>query len=146
MRCDAQSCTVAATGGVLVRATGALEEDWSSGQQATTGHQTHRERERFFGGCSDPASHPPERWHLWIDQTGVCELSSLCNPCIVFHVKDAMCAGDTENTGCVKRTSQPCCITPAEDSLILNWAKTRRYKIRNHHRLCLFIIRAIYLQ
>lgn len=54
MRCDAQSRSVAATGGVLVRATGAQEKDRSGGQQALPGAFTHGDRERFLGATLSP--------------------------------------------------------------------------------------------
>lgn len=55
-RCDAQSCTVAATGDVLIPATGAQEEDYRSGQRVFPGHRTHRETGRFSRGAVFPLS------------------------------------------------------------------------------------------
>lgn len=74
VRCDAHSCTVAATGGVLVPATGAAEEEKRRAERRSAGCQraldTPRKRALILEGDAQPSppSHPSKRWHLWIDQ------------------------------------------------------------------------------
>lgn len=110
VRGDAQSCTVAATGGVRVRATGApgggpgrrtgAEASFSLSLfylffppffYRTLDTHTHTVKESaFLGGCSAPASHSPRAMASTDRSTGARELSSLYNPCNVVHVTDTM--------------------------------------------------------
>lgn len=136
------------------RRTGAREEeDYRSGQRVFPGHRTHRETGRFFRGCCPPASHSPQRWHPRIDQRERVSCLLLCKPCKGFHVTDivcvrvCVCAGDREQTACL--TPQPC-FGHRTDRLVYKKEK-RGFKIlfffkKHSIQLCLFIIRAIYLQ
>lgn len=153
VRCDAHSCSVAATGGVLVPATAAPEQDWSSGQRAVSAHWTHREGGRFFflwRGMLCPRLPNTKAMASMDRSTGACELFSLYNPCSVFHVADTMWAEDSEQTGCstsnVAHHYHVSVVAP-EHSLVLK--RVKRGVVGSHKTttiLCLFSVRTVYLQ